>query len=320
MKKNLAYILLLSLIFNFNAFNAHAIKNTSKASAKKQVVDNITEKTEEPKVEQKTEVKEEAQQQYQLEVTVKDIPKSQQTLFIPIKIDTMVVDFDKVALEGLATQNILAVASSSMDKVGTGIGLIKLDDTGLPETLSLKVLLKPVGQGQTAVSVSMVADEPALPSRGLIINDSVKVLVENPIDIEVTEKVDGAKKKLSLNQRKITLNVQRQSQKEETIFIPVIYDKSVVDIDETFGHTIVGAGISIKTFSSSAKSDDGQDGPGIEIVLSPEAEKDFSISIDLLPRKLGTSKLALAFPQTGHAAIIRGPVVDVVPQLITVNK
>ena len=49
------------------------------------------------------------QKQFSLEITITDIPKNQQTLFVPIKIDSKVLDFDKVALEGLSTQNILAV-------------------------------------------------------------------------------------------------------------------------------------------------------------------------------------------------------------------
>jgi|GEM_PF-2259041 len=253
--------------------------------------------------------------QYTLDVTVKDIPKGQQTLFIPIKIDTMILDFDKVALEGLSAQNILAVASNSKDKVGTGIGLIKLDDTGLPETLSIKAILKPVGEGQTSISITKVSEGPSLPSKGLIINQDVKVTIDTPADIEVTESVVGTKKKLSLSQKKITLNIQRPAQKEETIFIPVIYNKSVVDIDETFGHTIISEGVSIKSFNGGALNEDGA---GVEMVLSADAPKDFTVDLDLIARKAGISTLSIAFPQTGHTAIVSGPVVDIVPQVLTV--
>lgn len=253
--------------------------------------------------------------QYTLDVIVKDIPKGQQTLFIPVKIDTMILDFDKVALEGLSAQNILAVASNSKDKVGTGIGLIKLDDTGLPETLTIKAILKPVGEGQTSVSVTKVSEGPSLPSKGLIVNQDVKVSIDTPADIEVTEKIEGNKKRLSLSQKKLTLNIQRQSQKDETLFIPVIYTKSIVDIDETFGHTIVSPGVSIKSFNGGALNDDGA---GVEMVISADAPKDFTIDLDLVAKKAGISKISIGYPQIGHTAIVNGPTVDIVPQVLTV--
>ena len=253
--------------------------------------------------------------QYSVDITVKDIPQGQQTLFIPIQIDTMVLDFDKVALEGLAMKNILAVASSSKDKVGPGVGLIKLDESGLPDTITLKAILKPVAQGQTSVSVTKVANEPALPSKGLVINNGVTVSIKTPVDLQVTEKVEGTKKRLLLNEHKLTLDIQRQSQKEETIFIPVIFNKSVVDIDETFGHTIISQGVSMKSFNSGGLNEDGA---GVELILSADAPKDFTVDLDLVAKKAGVSKLSIAFPQTGHSAIVSGPSVDIVPQTITV--
>ena len=256
--------------------------------------------------------------QYSVDVTIKDIPKGQQTLFIPIQIDTMILDLDKVALEGLSTQNILAVASSSKDKAGPGVGLIKFDEEGLPSTLSLKVLLKPVGEGQTTVSLLMVTDEPALPSKGLLINDQVKVNFSTGNEVEITEKLAGTKKKLVINQNKLTLHVQRAAQKEETLFIPVVYDKSLVDLDETFGHAIVAPGIAAKSFSSASLQEGG---PGVEVLLTEVADKDFDIDIDLLPRKVGKTKLSLALPQKGHTAIVSGPIVDINPATISVvNK
>ena len=104
-------------------------------------------------------VKKEVANQYSIELIIKDIPKGQQTLFIPIKLDTMVVDIDKVSLDGLTAANILAIASTSKDKAGTGVGLIKFDDNGLPETLKLNVSLTSVGNGVSDVSLLMVADE-----------------------------------------------------------------------------------------------------------------------------------------------------------------
>lgn len=314
MKKSILSLTVLGLLINSTTFVNAAPKKVIKAQEN---IDNtqpviIQKEAEAVKAPIAVEV---APAQYSVEITVKDIPSGQQTLFIPIKIDTMVLDFDKVALEGLATQNILAVASSSKDKVGPGIGLIKLDDTGLPSSITLKALLKPIGEGQTSVSVTKVANEPSLPSKGLVINDGVTVLVKTPLDLEVTEKVEGAKKRLVLNNRKLTLDIQRQSQKEETIFIPVIYNKSVVDIDETFGHTVVSQGVSMKSFNSGAINEDGA---GVELILSADAPKDFSIDLDLVARKAGTSKLSIAFPQTGHSAIVSGPVVDIVPQVLTV--
>lgn len=256
--------------------------------------------------------------EYSLEITIKDIPKGQQTLFVPIKLDTMVVDVDKVSLEGLATGNILAVASNSMDKAGTGIGLIKFDDNGLPETLKLNISLSSVGNGTSDVSLVMVADESALPSRGLTINNDVKVNVKTNSEIQVIEKLEKGKKRLILDQNKITLEVQRPLQKQETIFIPILFNNKIVDVDETFGHAIVAPGISAKAYGSSSLNNEG--GAGIEIVLTDVAEKDFTIDVDLLPKGVGASKLTFALPQTSHTAIISGPTVDIFPTTISVNK
>ena len=258
--------------------------------------------------------------QYSLELTIKDIPKGQQTLFIPIKLDTMIVDIDKVSLDGLTAANILAVASTSKDKDGTGIGLIKFDDNGLPETLKLNVSLTSVGNGISDVSLLMVADELALPSKGLVINNDVMINVKTKNEVGVTEKLEKGKKRLVLDQNKITLEIQRPAQKEETIFIPILFDNKIVEVDETFGHAIIAPGISAKSFSSSSLGEEAG-GPGVEIVLSDVAEKDFTIDVDLLPKGLGKSKLSLALPQTSHTAIITGPKVDFFPTTISVlNK
>lgn len=253
--------------------------------------------------------------EYSLEVTVKGIPKNQQTLFIPLKIDTKVLDIDKVGLEGLAAQNILAVTSSSKEKVGPGIGLLKLDDYGLPEELTLKVLLKEIGAGQTDISLSKVADEPVLLSKGAILDEEIIVNVNSNNQIEVTEKIENGKKRLILNEYKLTLNIQRPAQKEETIFIPLIFDRNVVDLDETFGHAIVAPGIAAKSFSSGSLHEGG---PGVEIQLGEFADKDFTVDVDLIPRKTGTSKLSYATPQRGHTALVRGPVVNINPSTINV--
>ena len=254
---------------------------------------------------------------YSLDVTVKGIPKNQQTLFIPIMIDTKVLDIDKVGLEGLATQNILAVTSTSKEKVGPGIGLLKLDDEGLPEELTLKVLLKEIGSGKTDISLSKVADEPALPAKGAILDDQILVNVKTNNQIEVTEKIEDSKgkKRLILNEYKLTLDIQRTGQKEETIFIPLIFDKSVIDLDETFGHAIVAPGIAAKSFSSGSLHEGG---PGVEIQISDAADKDFTVDVDLIPRKTGTSKLSYATPQRGHTALVRGPIVNINPSTINV--
>lgn len=255
------------------------------------------------------------QKQFSLEITITDIPKNQQTLFVPIKIDSKVLDFDKVALEGLSTQNILAVASSSKDKVGTGIGLLKFDENGLPSTLKLKVLLKPVASGQTEISLLKVADEPALLSRGGQIYNDIKVSIKGLSAIDVTETLVKAKKKLLLSQAKLTIEVQRPAQKEETIFIPVIFDSKIADLDETFGHSIIAQGITAKTFSSTSLHEGG---PGVEIVLSDTADKDFTVDIDLAPKGVGTVSFSTAFPQNGHTAIVKGPIVNISPTLISV--
>lgn len=252
---------------------------------------------------------------YSLEVTINDIPKDQQTLFIPIKIDTMILDFDKVALEDISAQNILAVASSSKDKVGTGIGLLKLDEKGLPPNLTLKVLLKQVGEGQTSVSLLQVADEPALLSRGAIIDNGITVSIKDNEDISVTEKTENNKKRLALSKSRITLDIKRPIQKEETIFIPLVFDKNLIDLEETFGHSVIGPGITAKTFSTSTL--DGG-GPGVEILLGADAGKDFSVDVDLFPRAAGKLKLTAAYPQRGHTSVVTGTMIGINPSAITV--
>ena len=267
-------------------------------------------KTESPKVDVSS-------SEYSLEITISDIPKDQQTLFIPIKIDTMVLDFDKVVLDDVAAQNILAVASSSMDKVGPGIGLIKFDEAGLPSSLKLKVLLKSVGDGQTSVSLLKVADEPALLSKGTVINDLILVKILGSDELNISEKIEKDKKKLVLSENKLTLDIKRPAQQEETIFVPLIFDRNIFDLDETFGHAIIAPGISAKTFSSGSLHEGG---PGVEIVLSAEADKDFTVDVDLIPRKAGKAKIVAAFPQKGHTALVRGPVVNISPGILTVAK
>ncbi len=255
---------------------------------------------------------------YSIELTIKDIPKGQQTLFIPIKLNTSVVDVDKVSLEGLATANILAVTSTAMDKAGSGIGLIKFDDNGLPDTLKLNVSLSSIGNGVSDVSLLMVANELALPSKGIVLDNEVMINVKTNSQVQVSEKLEKGKKRLVLDQNKITLDIQRPVQKEETIFIPVLFDNKVVDIDETFGHAIIAPGISVKTYNSTSLGNEG--GPGVEIVLAGVAEKDFTIDVDLLPKGVGASKLNLALPQTSRTAIVTGPTVDFFPTTISVNK
>ena len=254
---------------------------------------------------------------YSIELNVTNIPKDRQTLFIPIQIDSMVLDLDKVSLEGLSALNILAVASTSKDKAGPGIGLLKLDDKGLPSKLSLKVFLKPVGNGQTDISLLKVADEPVLLAKGAQINKDVTVSISGTSDIGVTETVKDSKKKLEITNSKLTLNIQRQAQKTETIFIPIVFDKVVFDLDESFGHAIIAPGIAAKTFSSSSLSESGA---GVEVILSETADKDFTLDLDLIPKKKGTSKISLALPQNGRTAIVKGPVVEIIPSNISVAK
>lgn len=254
---------------------------------------------------------------YSIDVIVKNIPQDQQTLFIPIKIDTMILDFDKVSLDGLSSQNILAVTSSSKDKVGTGIGLLKLDDKGLPESINLKVYLKPIGDGQTAINLVKVAKGPALPIKGALLYEEVSASISTGNEIEITEKTENNKKKLALNSSKLIIDVKRPSQKEESIFIPVIFDKSIVDLDETFGHAIIAPGIAAKSYSSASLHEGGS---GVEILLSDVADKDFTIDVDLIPRKIGKSKIELAYPQKGHTAIVTGPSVDISPATLSVSR
>ena len=58
----------------------------------------------------------------------------------------------------------------------------------------------------------------------------------------------------------------------------------------------------------------------MEIILSPEAEKDFAVDVDLVARAVGKAKFAIALPQKGHTALVRGPIVSINPQVITVAK
>ena len=255
---------------------------------------------------------------YTVEVTVKDIPKGQQTLFIPIKLDNSIVDVDMVSINDLAASNILAISSDSKGMSGSGIGLVKFDDNGLPETLMLNVSLNPVSTGTSEIEVFMLLDEPALPAKGLTINKDVKVNLKSNDEIEVAEKLVKGKKKLQINQNKITFEVHRQNQKEETIFIPVVFDKSIVDLDESFGHAILGQGIAAKTYSAFSLNNEG--GSGVEIVLSPDAEKDFTVDIDLTPKGVGKAKILFALPQSSKTAIVKGPTVEFNPAVISVNK
>ena len=298
--------LLIMLIVGFLCLQTVLVHAETKTIKKKEVA--------------KQDSKTQSSPQYSIELTIKDIPKGQQTLFIPIKLDTMIVDVEKVSLDGLTAANILAVASTSKDKSGTGIGLIKFDDNGLPETLKLNISLTSVGNGVSDVSLLMVADESALPSKGLVINNDVMINVKTKNEVEVTEKLEKGKKRFILDRNEITLEIQRPAQKEETIFIPILFDNKVVDVDETFGHAIIAPGIAAKSFSSSSLGDEGG-GPGVEIVLTDVAEKDFTINVDLLPKGLGKSKLSFALPQTSHTAIVKGPTVDFFPTTISVvNK
>jgi hypothetical protein len=165
----------------------------------------------------------------------------------------------------------------------------------------------------------MVADELALPVKGLVIDNDVMINVKTKNETEVTERLEKGKKRFVLDQNKITLEIQRLAQNEETIFIPILFNNKIVDVDETFGYAIIAPGISAKSYSSSSLGNEG--GPGIEIVLTEVAEKDFTIDVDLLPKGIGKSKLSLALPQTTHTAIITGPTVDFFPTTISVvNK
>ena len=123
-----------------------------------------------------------------------------------------------------------------------------------------------------------------------------------------------------MNPNKITLEIQRLVQKGETIFIPILFNNKIFDVDETFGHAIIGPGISAKSFSSYSLGEEAG-GPGVEIVLTDVAEKDFTIDVDLVSKGIGKSKLSLALPQTTHTAIVTGPTVDIFPTTISVvNK
>jgi hypothetical protein len=252
---------------------------------------------------------------YSIEVSISGIPENQQTLYIPIELDSEVVDLDKVALDGVTGQNILPVAASSKDKVGPGIGLLKLDDKGLPETLKLKVFLKPVKDGATDFTVGKVAEDNVLPVKGAMIRDDVTVNIEGLSEVTVTETEKEGKKRLQLEDRQLTLNIEREEQKEETIFIPLLFDSKVVDVDESFGHSIVGPGISVKSFSAGSLHGEGS---GVELVLSGAAEKDLSVTVDIIPKGVGLSNFIAAYPQEGRTKLIKGPVVEITPSTLNV--
>ena len=255
---------------------------------------------------------------YTVELTVKDIPKGQQTLFIPIKLDNSIVDVDMVSVNDLAASNILAVSSDSKGMSGAGIGLIKFDNDGLPTTLMLNVSLSAVSSGTSEIGVYMLLDEqPALAAKGLTINNGVKANLKDVVPLEVVEILDKGKKRLKINHNKITIDVHRENQKEETIFIPIVFD-STVDLDESFGHAILGQGIAAKTYSASSLNNEG--GPGVELVLSPSAVKDFTVDVDLVPKGVGKAKLFLSVPQNSKTAIVKGPIVEFSPAVVSVNK
>ena len=255
--------------------------------------------------------------QQKVELIVKNIPKGQRSLFIPIEIDSNVADIDKVELGDLASSNVLAVPSNSKGMSGPGVGLLKFDDQGLPATLKLNLLLTSVSNGMSDVSLFKVIDAPALPSKGLQIHKDVTVNVIGD-EIEVTEKLVKDKKRLALNQHKATLEITRSARKAEKIFIPIVFDNKVVDVDETFGHTIWAPGISFKTYSSNTITHDA--GSAIEIVLTEAAEKDFSVDIDLLPKGVGKTNLAFALPQSSHTGLVLGPTVEFYPTTVSVKK
>ena len=256
--------------------------------------------------------------QYSVDLVVNNIPPGQQTLFIPLSIDTMVLDMDKAELETLSSKNILAVTSNSKDKAGPGIGLIKFDNDGLPSTLEFKVFLKPVGEGKTSISLTKVSEESTtLPAKGIQLSNDINVDLKTKDEVIVTEEIVKGKKKLSLSKSNLIIEVKRPSAREETIFIPIIStSKNIVDLDETFGHAVVAPGISVKSFSSVSLEGYGS---GVEIVLSQEAEKDFSINIDLSAKNSGKAKFFAALPQKTRTAIISGPTVSINPQDITVD-
>lgn len=256
--------------------------------------------------------------EYTIGITVNNIPQGQQSLYVPLDIDTMIFDLDKVALDDLAAQNILAVTATSMDKIGPGIGILQLDEKGLPSSINLKVYLKPiVSSGETTISLGKVADEPVLPAKGAKIKNDVKVSVLSSQEIEVTGTDYKGKKKLVLNENAIMIHVERDTQKSDTIFIPLVFDKNIIDVDESFGHAVVGPGIAAKTFGSGSLHGGGA---GVEVVLSEAADKDFDVNVDLLARKEGSVKIIAAYPQEGHTPLIAGPVVEINPSTISIAK
>lgn len=250
-----------------------------------------------------------------INIMVSGIPQGQQTLFIPIMLDTNVSDLERVAIEDLSPLNILAVTSNASNMVGPGIGILKLDDKGLPSNLDFRVYLKKNSEGQTDISLVNVADIPALLVKGAEFNNEVKIGIEGLDPISVTEEInEKGKKKLKLSQNTVKLNVQRNAQKAESIFVPLVFDDKVIDLTESFGHAIISPGISAKTFSQSSLSNAGA---GVEIVLSETADKDFSIDVELAPKSAGESKISTATPQKTQTAIVKGPIVEINPANIS---
>ena len=259
-----------------------------------------------------------ANKEYSIGIKVNNIPQGQQSLYVPLDIDTMVFDLEKVALDDLSAQNILAVTATSMDKVGPGIGILKLDEKGLPSSIDLKVFLKPIsGGGETTILLGKVADEAVLPVKGAKIRSDVKASIVTNSEIEITSSDYKGKKKLTLNNSALTVHIERGTQKAETIFIPLVFDKNIVDIDESFGHAVVGPGIAAKTFGSGSLHGGGA---GVEVVLTETAEKDFDVNVDLVARKEGSIKITAAYPQDGHTALIAGPVVEINPSTVSIAK
>lgn len=251
-----------------------------------------------------------------IQVSVTNIPPGEQSLFIPVELDSKVVELGSVNLADLSKHNIIAVSSDSKGKAGSGIGILKLDKSGLPETLEFKVFLKEISTGKSPISLRKVSDEEnVLPAKGTQFNKKIQAKLESNEPIEVTHK-EGSKR-LKLTKSSYTVNISRTNAGEETVFIPVIFDKNVVDLEESFGHAIVGPGISAKTYSANSLH---KGGAGVEVLISEVAEKDFTLNVSFSPKKLGTSIVKVGFPQKTRTTLVKGPVVQFKPSTVSVAK
>lgn len=254
-----------------------------------------------------------------IEVNITNIPDGHISLFVPLMIDTSVVDLSSVVLGDLSDKEILGVVANSMSKSTPGVGLVILKQgESLPKELKFRVNLKKIGNGTSDIALEEITSEPALLTKGVSFRNDLAVSTGEGSSVEVSQVEKNGKKKLKISNSKLQINVKRPAQVADTFFVPILVDEKIVDLDETFGHSIIAPGITAKTFGSGSLHNGGS---GVEVVLTEEADKDFSFEIDLRAKGVGNTEILAAKPQKAQVALVRGAIVEINPSMVTVaNK